>query len=953
MRFRLLKFVRIPLLVTLIYLALTSYIDLTQFGILSVVEPVSVDVKKTFSPERKTDELDIHLLKGEKVTGKFKTKENNFGILLVKFAKLSAIVTDKIIFRIKVDGEESWHYENTYEAKQFQDNEYFTFGFSPIANSKNKTYVFEIESLAGAYGNGIGVILDKPQPALVYKYSAEDMKNYKTLLSFIFKKFAYTFEGIDYWRVGGIFVVTLFIILFIKKKKITAKNLLGFFKVIKKNPRNALKIIFDDIKSDYLWFEKKAIKILNKTSEEFSKTKFYLLFLNTNTKKRLVVGLLIFLLALSYRFSSTLVNQHLFFYAGLGGQGDYDQFIRAATCAIRNFCSAILGQNFLFESSILGIFFEIFGFTGALKAYLYLMIILSSIVATLPHFLFSRKNWISIGGIIGGFYLATSNFLTHMSLNFPPDNGSLFTFSMFFIIYLLTLQFGTIRWLLLFGFWGTIDGLNKALFLINDPAALAIFSPVYFYENVRKKLKFPIGGKKVLTPRRLVISIFKRENIKILLLSIIPLVVFLTIYSVWEYFVQIKFSAPYWLKGLIQSRGASYVSYTSFDDSPFTESIFSQLYYLAVSAIIMIKRLIVSADLRIIFLTPIFAGLVLFTFTKSVTSQTPFLKLKFQAKKLILAFILSAVVILLLTLIKNNYYKVHEIFAGEYISDAWTDNIYLQIFLMSEIIILFILNFKYSALKLTLPIIPYIIMLIILTKNSPFARLHIHVVAWSIILLAYIIDWIIMNINKYSTTRIRIILGSILLILFTYVYGFPKMVTMITQLNSGIALSQNQVRYLKWVEDNLPENAVILAGGKSDLVTVAENIKRPIIYNSLWREALLILPYQIPGVKPTDFEIINQLKHTYNLKINEIPGVKPTDFSIISELKNKDNFKRKKYIILEDDIYLWRDRVTGVVDSVFVPSPKTLHVDDYSIKVYKSNPDLKKAIYELNLKDSL
>ena len=86
-----------------------------------------------------------------------------------------------------------------------------------------------------------------------------------------------------------------------------------------------------------------------------------------------------FLIAFLFRFATSTVDQsNLYpfhsslgngvgvnsFYSLLGNGGDYDQFIKAATCAVRNFCPAILGQNFLIESSVLGVFFEPFGFTG-------------------------------------------------------------------------------------------------------------------------------------------------------------------------------------------------------------------------------------------------------------------------------------------------------------------------------------------------------------------------------------------------------------------------------------------------------------------------------------------------------------------------------------------------------------------------------------------------------------
>ena len=911
MKARLLKLHIIPLLLAIGYLVLISYPYFfskinryDSLGPLSLVEEKSVNIQNTFSQERTIDQLDNHLLKGDRVSVKLKATENNFGIVLARFERFGK-VSDKVVFRLKEEGKGDWYYENIYKAGEFRPDEYFTFGFPTIADSKNHTYVFEVESLFGTYKDGVGLSLDEPQVAFVYKYSRNDLKNHKILSSFIHKKFIYVANNVNSmqnWQLMAIFALPFILVLFMKKKKITLLDIAKSLPKLKSNHRRVLKAVINSIKLNYLSFERKIVNLSKKTTHRFTSTRFYLVFLNTNTKKRIEIGLLLFLLALAYRFSSTLIHQEgvTLFYAGLGGQGDYDQFIRTATCAVTNFCSAILGQNFLIESSILGVFFKIVGFTGGLKAYLYLMIILSSIVATLPYLLLSRKNWITIGGIIGSLFLVTSDFLTHISLNFPPDNGSLFTFSMFFIVYFLTLQRATIRWLLFFGMVGTIDGLNKALFLINNLAVFALFAPVVFFEKAKET-----GGE-----------IFRKKNIKILFLSLVPLSVFLIIYIGWEYFVYIKFSAVYFLRGLFLTGGSSYVAYTSLNDNSLGLNIMVKLLYLGVQAVVMLKHLIDYADLQTIFLAPILLGMLSFSFIKAPQKRV--------VKKNILFSIISIFLIMLLTLIANNYFKIHEVFNGDYIY-TWTEQIYVGIFLLVEIIILFILNFKYSAIKLSLPIIPYIIMLIIMAKNAPFPRLQVHIVVWSVILFAFLVDWITENIRKYST-RIKIIIESLLLILFISAYIFPKMVITVAQLNSGFAESKNEVKYLKWTNSELPSNAIVLAGGKSDLVVVAENVKKPIIFNTLWSAAVLIKP-------------------------KEIPRFSPTDFSIIPELKNKDNFKKNKYIILEDDVYIWRDRVSGVVDNVFSTSSAALHASDYSIKVYKYNSTLKKAIYELDIRN--
>ncbi len=930
------------------YLILISYpyffskIDrFNSLGPLSLVEEKWIDIKQTFSHNRRTDQLDNHLLKGEKVIAKFKVSENNFGILLFRFAQLSGNVTDTVVFRIKEEGKDRWYYEKNYKANQFQPDQYFTFGFPPFKNSKNNTYVFEIESLSGTYKNGIGVSLRKPQVALVYKYTRGDLKNYNTLSTFIFKKLVYVAGNVDFlqnWQILFAFVLSFLLIISLTRKRITLSvtpsNVIRFLPVIKRGPRRVLEIIIknslvvtllavNEIKSAYLFLEKKIVYLSKKLTHQFISTKIYLYFLNSGMKKRLAIGLLIFLTAFLYRFSATDQLGVNSFYAGLGGGSDYDQFIRAATCAVRSLCPAILGQNFLIESSILGSFYEIWGFVGGLRAYLYLMLILSSIVATLPYLLLSRKHFLTIGGIIGSLFLVTSDYLTHMALNLPPDNGSLFAFSMFYIVYLLTLHIGTIRWLLFFGLIGLIDGLNKLILLINDLAVFLLFVPVFFYEKANKIKKFP----------------YVLLNPKLIFYSILPLLVFLVIYSAWEYFVQIKFSTPYYFRALIEG-GSTYASSTDVSSMSLKESlsrgnILEILYYYAGSSIVMQKRIIEYAGLNAVFLVPIFIGLLFSTFIRP----------KFFIAKLILVVIFSAAVFMILELFRNNYLGIQEI--GQYVH-AWPKSTYTNVFLFTGILSLFILNLKYSAIRLLIPILPYYIILIILTKNAPWGRLWAHVVVWSIILFSFLIDWILSN-AKTNFALKRFWIGSIMLLLFISFYTIPKTVSMIGQLYSGINNTRGEVKYLRWVNSNIPTNAIILAGGKSDLVSLGENIQKPIVYSTLWTGALLIKPNEIPGVIPTDFAILNQLK------INEMPVVTPSDFSIVRELKNKENFAKNKYLILEDDIYVWRNRLSGIGDAVFTTdpiAPLALHAEDFSIKVYKFNSALNKGIYELKLREA-
>lgn len=888
---------KIPLLITMVFFLIQAFISFNRFGILSVVEETIVDLN--------TDKQTVQLLEGQKISGTFKATENNLGILFAKLVKFG-IGSDQVVFRIKRSGEDKWHHEGMFLGSQIENDKHFPLGFPPIADSKNSVYVFEIEALAGSYAHGIGVTSDQ-QGLLMYKFSAGDLTDPKTLFSFAFKKFIYVIKNVNYWQIVAVFILSALFTYIFKKRNIKLLNFVSL--------PNALR---NKMRSGYKSLEKGSSGIFNRWSHRLTSTEIHLPFFDTNIKKRLTVGLLIFLLALTYRFSSTLVNQHQFFYAGLGGQGDYDQFIRAATCAVRTFCPAILGQNFLIETSVLGFFYNIFGFVGGIKAYLYLMIILSAAVATLPYMILSRKQLFTIGGVTGSLFLATSDYLTNMSLALPPDNGSLFLFSMFFIVYLLTLQYGTTRWLLFVGLVATIDGLNKLAFLINDLAALILFVPVFFIEKAKRLSRFPF---------------FKLEP-KLIFYSLLPLLIFFAIYSAWEYIVQIKFSTPYYLRALI-SGGSTFASSTiegsrSLGESLSQGNILEKLYYFAGLTIVMIKRIVQNAGLNDIFLTSILFGLLFSTFRKS----------KFFIVKFISIAIFAGVTFAILQLFRNNFLGIQEV--GQYVY-AWDSNIYVNVFLFASIIFLFVMNFKYKAFKLALPILPYVAMIIILTKNAPWERMLAQIIVWSIILFSFLIDWILESSKKNYALK-RLWVSLVFLVLFIFLYITPKTLTMVSNLYQGVKLEREEVKYLKWVNSSLPTNAIIVAGGKSDLVTVAQNIERPIVYNSLWSAALLIKPAKIPSVKPTDFSILDQLK------ISEIPGLSPSDFSIVEELKNKNNFKKNKYLILESDIALWRGRMAGIGDNLFSNSSETLlRSDQYSIKLYKFNSSLNKGIYELTL----
>lgn len=131
---------------------------------------------------------------GDKISGEFKAKENNLGILKTHFiGEFGLNNHDQLVFRLRKKWEKRWYYEKEYTTNFFQPDQYFAFGFPPIPDSKGNTYQFEIEYKKSALGSPLTVGMD--EPAFIAKYKipkSEILKNF--IFPHIFKKLFYSFD---------------------------------------------------------------------------------------------------------------------------------------------------------------------------------------------------------------------------------------------------------------------------------------------------------------------------------------------------------------------------------------------------------------------------------------------------------------------------------------------------------------------------------------------------------------------------------------------------------------------------------------------------------------------------------------------------------------------------------------------------------------------------------------
>jgi len=135
------------------------------------------------------------LLPGQQVQGEFKSVENNLGIVAIRFDTSERRDNETITFRLKEKGTGNWYYENIYTTEQFQSDEFFPFGFPKIENSKNKTYVFELEPQEDTEGF-LQISSSKPIFESKYQLSKTQItQNIPLLANYLYTKLSFSFQN--------------------------------------------------------------------------------------------------------------------------------------------------------------------------------------------------------------------------------------------------------------------------------------------------------------------------------------------------------------------------------------------------------------------------------------------------------------------------------------------------------------------------------------------------------------------------------------------------------------------------------------------------------------------------------------------------------------------------------------------------------------------------------------
>lgn len=264
MKIKLIRWGVIPLSLFILWFAATT---------LHIVRYDSAFLVTTYhhSKENLKPYTDKKILNGEKIGGEVKAEEDNLGIVSLRFRTYQRVAyedEDVLIFRIKEKGSKEWYSQNKYKSGLFFEVPYYPFGFPKIADSKGKTYEFELESTKGNNYNGVEV--SGREPVLASKYQenkAKLLQDKKMFLSFVFKKYTNAFQVVDIkFYIFFVFLLPLIIYIFHRLLKEKFFVVFIFFLIL-------LHILYVSIEDDLIYIFIMIIWVILEKHQKFLKDK--------------------------------------------------------------------------------------------------------------------------------------------------------------------------------------------------------------------------------------------------------------------------------------------------------------------------------------------------------------------------------------------------------------------------------------------------------------------------------------------------------------------------------------------------------------------------------------------------------------------------------------------------------------------------------------------------------
>lgn len=934
---RIFLFVLLPMLLafgTLLFLLWPYFVDskITKYSLLGFFSLVQ-EHKKNILENFTTNEI----IAGEKAKGSFVARENNLGIVLIRFYNFIRISKDVVIFRIRETSQERWYFENKYKVNQFQPDQYFTFGFPPITDSKGKTYYFEIESERGTPGDAIGLSSVAPYSGVVYTTSKNQvLGDFNFLFRFMVGKMVYALNNIDVLIPVVVFLSSLVLEAIFLKRKVIYSTILKLIicfrssKLLKKAKKAFYYFLYSSNKTTiniYLRTSSLLIKEGRRTGKAINLILDFLAVKNSFLFPYfhiIFIFSIAFLVRVSFYFDPE--NFDDFFFSQIGGGGDYDLLLRHTMRFIINndllayFWSLI--NDYAINIRLFALFINFFGFLKGIDYAEYFLIFLGSVVCLLPFIILSRLKKNSLGGFLASLFLAINPLSSWLATSRPLDVLTSFFFAIFILLFVLSLEKRSYFLAVLLGLVGFIDGFNRPLMILNDLPVLGLFALFYLYLQGSFSFRFPFVklsppsrnfpfGKQ-FNARRLYASAdfisqrgenidsphvsLGRFNTKDLFYAFLPLLTFLVIYTFWNYYYFFTFKVVWFFapKFLI-------TIWNPINDPEgiLGEGSWAKLLNYSLLSFLAIEKIPRYISLSILFLL---AQAVLVFFL---------VKQKERKADLYLALIPLVFVAIFYGL--NKFLPWQRFFIVDISKPSFryflglTDLSFVTFLVFLEYIMLQALILKREFFKYFLPIVFYILALgygLYLVFSD---RHYIQVVLVFFLLFGLSIDKL-MDLLLKSKARAKHLL-VLIYIVGLLVFIDKAIFNSVSKLITGVRIYQEEKQYLKHVDAIIPEDGIILVSSrdKQNVIWISRFLKRSIVFNVNNSNPVFI------ASDKKYFLIPISARYSLYPWFSFISG-SDQDFVISAILQDKDKFSQYQFFILDYDISGW-EKILGDRDS--------------------------------------
>jgi len=870
------------------------FITALLFGVIAIAKPYFFSKISSYSQlgfntviieDRDSERNDnAQIFKGEVIQESLTAQENNLGMVLIKFDTFGKINDDTIQFRIREKSSRNWYYQEDYLVDQFQNNTYFTFGFPNINESKGKSYIIEIESLRGNKGDAVAISSDVPQFASAYNVSPELGKgSLNFLIKFFIYKFSYAITNIplqDYLYLSSI--IALFITFhFSRLISSLMQRLLSplcskilsvipkFFKFFRRHTLSVISII-------------QKVSLEKKFENRISRKKILVIF---------SVLILLFFASLFFNYSEYLdfsdkAGREGLFTSTLGASSDAQAEIMCAAEIVRNgeyncFRAPNLA-NYFFITPYMGLIMDNFGFIRGLEFIAYTTIIVGGLITITPFLLLS---YLRKGFSIGGFFaslaiLVNSLLIINASGRVVKYSSSLLFFTIFFIIYYFAVKKRTIWWMVLLGIWAFLDSLNKPFHLFNNFPLLLIFPFIVNIDLFKILKKFPfisIKNAKLFWKSFLPIGVF---TLSIVIYHFIYYQLFHVKWYIWSAYVNnnlagtgnflsrsIVTEGSFFLKIINSALSIFYGTHTAINFSEIPFYIFITLI-----TILILKRY----SLRVLIFSGL--GLLLISLITSLFIQS--------------------------SLVNKNIFSIVTTFGVFDFIKIYTFFSFLFLLALQSRILLAVVAVQFF----------YLIELSLAIGSTQQSHLFVTLIFWIILCVGMAIDYLFkQKISFLSSSKAYLRMSTFILIVF--IFFLPGVINLVNQSMINIRIAREEKKYLIWVGEVLPKDAIILGGKEDNLLWMSPLTKKTVLYSALWNPYTVTPDMEIKDLRSLDYKFVDVLQNN-------------TDSEI----------KQTKIFFLDNGVdfwlngsWIWLARLDG----------------KYSLKEYAVNDKLKRKIYGL------